>query len=101
MRIEQEDISIRVLFIAGPSRVFDRVDDVAADFDASRHSPEEIDCLRFYRDKLGDRLASLGDGDRLPPLRHLVHQAQTVGLEVGSGNVSILVHSFCLEVIAT
>src|SRR5215472_8109452 len=83
-----------VLFIAGPPRVFDRVDDVAADFDASRHATEETDRFRFYRYQLRNWLASLSDSDRPALQRHLVQQPQTVGLELGRGD-ALFVHRRC------
>src|SRR6516164_4242211 len=83
-----------VLFVTGPSRVFDRVDDVTADFDAPRHPTEKTDRFRFHRHELGDRFAPLGDDDRPALLRHLVHQPQTIGFELGCGNVPTVVHIF-------
>src|SRR6266446_7293507 len=79
-----------VLGITSPPRILDGIDDVTTYLDASGHATEELDCLRFYRHQLGDRPAPLCDDDRPALLGHLVHQAQTVGLEVGCGNVPVV-----------
>src|SRR5215472_10117649 len=79
-----------VLLIPGPLRILDRVDDVAAYFDASGHATEEIDRLGFDQHQLSDRLASLGDDDRPALLCHFIHQAQAVGLEFCCGDLSVV-----------
>src|SRR6478672_4985212 len=81
-----------VLLVTGPPRIPDRADDVATYLDAPGHAAEEIDCLRFDRHQLGDRLSPLGDDDRPPLLCHLVHQPQTVGLELRCSNVLMVGH---------
>src|SRR5712671_4463417 len=50
-----------VLVIAGPPRIFDRTDDVAADLGCPRHVAKQFYRFLLYRHQLGDRLAPLGD----------------------------------------
>ena len=80
-----------VLLIPGPSRILDWTDDVAANLDRPRHVAREVSRFLFLdRHQLGNRLAPLGNDDRPALLCHLIHQSQTVGLELRCGNVPVV-----------
>jgi hypothetical protein len=81
-----------VVGITGPFDVLNRTDNVTANLDGPGHTAEEVYAFVFHRHKLGDRFSPFGDDDRPPLSRDIVHQSQTIRLEIRRSNVPIFVH---------
>jgi hypothetical protein len=83
-----------VFGIAGPTRVLDWTDDIAANLGCSCHVPKEIDQFLLYGHQLGDRFPPLCDDNRAPLPCDLIHQAQAVRFEICCCDVSnVVVHN--------